>query len=121
MNREIKFRVWNLQDKCWDNPAILEVWDESGKLEPYEYIKSGTLNPLYIPKENYIIQQYSGINDKNGNEIYEGDIIKYKNKIGKINFFAGMFLSNWDDQTDDELGYMEIDDVEVIGNIYETS
>ena len=39
-NREFKFRVWSLEDKCWDNPAILEVWDESGKLEPYSYIKN---------------------------------------------------------------------------------
>lgn len=74
--RELKFRVWNIQDKCWDNPSILEVWNDSGKLEPYSFIKTGKLNPLYIPIENYVIQQFTGLLDKNGKEIYEGDIVE---------------------------------------------
>ena len=77
-NKLLKFRVWNAEDKHWDNPSILEVWDDTGKLEPFGFIKSGKLNPVYAPIENYIIQQFTGLIDKNDKEVYCGDIIQFK-------------------------------------------
>ena len=58
-NREIKFRVW---DKLLN------------KFIPWN---------CFIPFDNdreYIIQQYTGLKDKDGQEIYEGDIIQYENR-----------------------------------------
>ena len=71
MSREIKFRLWNKKDNEWDNPAIVEVF--SG---------DGILRPLYADDEGgdwqnkYVIEQWTGIKDKNRKDIYEGDIVR---------------------------------------------
>lgn len=63
MNREIKFRVWLHDTKKWGDVACIEVFNSTGKLE-YLY-----------QDQPYTIQQYTGLKDKSGKEIYEGDII----------------------------------------------
>lgn len=70
MNRELKFRVWNDADKTWDNPAILEVFSDGRILRPLYAAKDGG-----DWKKQYFIQQYTGLKDQSGKEIYEGDII----------------------------------------------
>lgn len=61
-----------------------------------------------------IVQQYTGCHDKNKKPIYEGDKVSYDGRVGTVEFFAGMFHLCWDDQTDNVLGFMMIDKMEIV-------
>lgn len=72
MNREIKFRAWhkNLKKMFKIGQITLEkgIWN----FEPNDRDFIGMSIP-YQP--SFVLMQYTGLNDKNGKEIYEGDIV----------------------------------------------
>ena len=75
MNREIKFRAWHNNAKRYMEDLCLYL--DSGELgdvsECFHNLES---------REDYILEQYTGLKDKNGKEIYEGDILQTSESDG---------------------------------------
>jgi uncharacterized phage protein (TIGR01671 family) len=124
--REIKFRAWNTAAKAmlhFENPkGIADGGDRYGMFLPAIESK------MYIGG-NYEIMQYTGLKDKNGKEIYEGDIVKisgpyFRKSIQEIMLIGYDTSRAWFGVVDvlHTVSLSAFDnekDIEVIGNIYE--
>lgn len=80
--REIKFRVWNSKKH---NMSYFDL----GKNKPIEDVVFGLM--LASQEGNGILMQFTGLHDKNGKEIYEGDILKTNTYQEKYQNFSVIF------------------------------
>ena len=123
MNREIKFRAWHKDLKKMFKIGQITLEKGTWNFEPNDRDFIGMSIP-YQP--SFVLMQYTGLHDKNGKEIYEGDILKFSDvdtAIVEWNEKYSSFIVKpiQDYYFDSEiLGHaIEYSNVEVIGNVFE--
>jgi len=124
--REIKFRLFDKRDKKMIYPDIedLDIFELSFIGDSWQVKFDNSENePKYYGKETFEIMQFTGLLDKRGKEIYEGDIIEFQDmRLPKyeVKFQQGSFCIEMDKRFK-ALAFWHNSWIEVIGNVYEHS
>lgn len=129
MSKEIKFRLWSKIGKKFietNNPNLEFVINNNG----YLYSIENFYGEIYVlPQMDIEVLQFTGLQDRNGKEIYEGDILKYNfpydgrlKHISPVTYLETQASFGLKDIYGNEIPLYRItanNYFEVVGNIYE--
>lgn len=120
MSRELKFRVWNEDKNKFMPSGFIGISD--GK---FIDLKNGS---IHFDNDDKIVEQFTGLRDKNGKEIFEGDVLKLAGFEGvfRVRFLKAhaMFISyqiekDYSDSRVIRFSDLSRDEMVIVGNIHE--
>lgn len=130
--REIKFRAWDNENKCFfrDTNRAYENVIEQLLISPAGDINLRKMDGMYHESTfsgRFVLQQYTGIKDIDSRNIYEGDICESEQllypltgtRTGIVKYHDGSYLLEDLNGLDGDFLFSETAETKIIGNIYE--
>lgn len=115
-NREIKFRAYDEKKNIMHTVISINFSEKIIEMADYSKKAYWSTRPSTV-----VLMQYTGLKDKNGKEIYEGDIVKNDiyDDVFDVKFVDGMFSIDSGTALRSFTNYPSGNKVEIIGNKYE--